>query len=278
MEDVTLSRQMAKPRNIKPANPRKESPLELRPLTARSVILSTLLGTHPPMLPVRSLVKIGELFDISEGTVRVALSRMVADGDVVADNGTYRLSPRLAERAARQDESRAPHPRTWNHDWTLAVVTTSGRPAPERSELRRVMTELRLAERREGVWMRPSNLTNPDPLPSLVWANCMWFERSRPDGDPHELARTLWDLDAWAGRARQLHDALDGASDLKDGFVVSAAVLRHLLADPVLPAELLSDDWPADELRQRYDTFDAEYRRQLLDFVLETGEVIKAKG
>ena len=36
--------------------------LGIEPLTARSLMLSTLLGTHPPSLPVRALVAVGELF------------------------------------------------------------------------------------------------------------------------------------------------------------------------------------------------------------------------
>ena len=34
--------------------------MELRPLTARSVVLSTLLGSHPPRLPARYLVRVGD--------------------------------------------------------------------------------------------------------------------------------------------------------------------------------------------------------------------------
>jgi phenylacetic acid degradation operon negative regulatory protein len=229
-------------------------------------MLSTLLGTHPPKLPVRSLVKVGELFDIPEGTVRVALSRMLADGEITADNGTYHLSGRLLERATRQDESRAPRTRRWSGRWTAAIVTATGRPAAERTALRRAMTSLRMAERREGVWLRPANLIGPDPLPADVEGRCLWFE-GRPDEDPVQLARALWDLDAWATRAHQLHDALADADELADGFVVSAAVLRHLLADPLLPPRLLPDDWPGDILRDRYDTFDTAYRRQLGAFV-----------
>ncbi|HEY3141816.1 MAG TPA: hypothetical protein VGJ86_11840, partial [Acidimicrobiales bacterium] len=142
--------------------------LGLRPLTARSVMLSVLLGTHPPKLPVRTLVRVGQLFDIPEGTVRVALSRMAADGEIAADNGTYHLSGRLLDRATRQDESRAPHTRRWSGRWTAAIVTATGRPAAERTALRRAMTDLRMAERREGVWMRPANLIGPDRLPADV--------------------------------------------------------------------------------------------------------------
>lgn len=34
--------------------------LKIRPLTARSVVLSTLLGLHPPRLPARHLVRVGD--------------------------------------------------------------------------------------------------------------------------------------------------------------------------------------------------------------------------
>ena len=56
-----------------------------RPLTARSVIASTLLGVDPPRLPALALVRSGELFGLREGATRTALSRMAANGEVVAD-------------------------------------------------------------------------------------------------------------------------------------------------------------------------------------------------
>ena len=255
--------------------------LGLPPLTARSVMLSALLGTHPPRLPVRALIRVGELFAIPEGTVRVALSRMAADGEITAANGTYELGPRLLERASRQDESRAPEIRRWDGGWEMAVVTATGRQASERAALRRGMTALRLAERREGVWLRPANLRRTQPRPPWLDAQCTWFD-GRPDADPVELARQLWDLDGWAERARALRVALEAlasvgsagpagpASDapagLADGFVLSAAVLRHLLSDPLLPEELLPPDWPGADLRERYEAFDAEYRARLRDY------------
>ena len=35
-------------------------------------------------------------------------------------------------------------------------------------------------------------------------------------------------------------------------------MVRHLLTDPVLPGELLPDDWPGDALRTAYTNFAAE--------------------
>ena len=63
----------------------------IRPFNARSLVLSVLLGLEPPVLPVRSLVAVGELFGIAPGTMRTALSRMVAAGELSIDDDGYRL-------------------------------------------------------------------------------------------------------------------------------------------------------------------------------------------
>ncbi|HEX8582205.1 MAG TPA: hypothetical protein VF640_07745, partial [Acidimicrobiales bacterium] len=105
------------------------APLGERPLTARNVIASTLLGVRPPELAGRVLVRSGELFGIAEGTTRVALSRMVAAGELEADGGRYRLTGRLLARQARQAESRTGATGPWDGTWRLAVVTADRRPA-----------------------------------------------------------------------------------------------------------------------------------------------------
>jgi phenylacetic acid degradation operon negative regulatory protein len=236
--------------------------MELPPLTTRSVVLSALLGSHPPRLRARYLVRIGELFGIADGTVRVALSRMVAAGDLTQVDGAYELTARLLRRQARQDDSRTPRVRAWDGTWEIAVVTAERRTAAERAALRQAMAELRLAELREGTWLRPANLGRDRPQSLL--RQCT-FLRGRPEGDPRELAATLWDLDDWAARARALDAALGREGSLADRFTVSAAVLRHLLADPLLPEELLPREWPGRALRRHYDRFDADFRRLLAE-------------
>jgi phenylacetic acid degradation operon negative regulatory protein len=237
--------------------------LDLRPLTARSVLLSTLLGLDPPALSAARLVATAGLFGISEGTARVALSRMAAAGEVVADDGRYRLAGRLLERQARQASGRRPPAGAWDGGWHLAVVTAGRRAAAERAELRAALAGGRLAEWREGVWARPDNLERPT-LPAHLADQVSWVA-GRPDAPPVQL----WDLDGWAGTADALLERLAAtraALDARDtdalapGFVLSAAVLRHLAADPLLPTALLPADWPGERLRQVYDGWDAAYR------------------
>ena len=238
------------------------------PLTARSVLASALLGMDPPELPVAQLVRLTGLFGISENRARVALSRMVAAGEATSDgSGRYRLAGHLAARQSRQSASRAGATARYDGEWWLAVVTTAGSSADVRGARRRALAYGRLAELREGVWMRPANVgvRLPDPLDVDVE-----LMTARP-GDPRELARRLWDLRTWSDRAGHLLGRLgalapDGPAALAPGFELSAAVLRHLQADPLLPAELLPSGWPGASLRATYEEWDARYRATLRDW------------
>ena len=248
------------------------------PLTARSVVASTLLGTDPPSLPVAFLVRTGALFGLAEGTVRTALSRMAAAGEVSSDGaGWYTLEGELVARQARQRRSRRAATVEWNGRWRMAVVVGGARAAAERAELRRAMARLRLAELRDGVWLRPDNLDPADPAwrSDTVDRQCQWFvaepqlDLRRSDA---ELAAELWPLEDWARHAtqlrREMHTLVErleaGDTDaLAPGFVLSAAVLRHFVADPLLPRELLPRRWPGEALRRDYDRYDAAYRAVL---------------
>lgn len=230
--------------------------IDLRPLSARSVVLSLLLGAHPPEMPVKDLLRAVEPFGVGGSTLRAALSRMVSAGDLRRADTVHGLSDRLLARQRRQDDAVHPSTRAWDGDWEMVVITTTGRGPAERAELRARLTALRLAELREGVWLRPANLLRP--LPEDLDAVAL-RSTARPDRPASELASALWPLDDWAARSRALlaHVArVDRPADRLTGF---AAVVRHLLTDPVLPPGLLPPDWPGAELRSVY----AGYQREL---------------
>jgi len=236
--------------------------VDLRPLSARSVVLSLLLGTHPPELPVRDLLRAVEPLGVAGSTLRAALSRMVAAGDLRTTDAVYRLSDRLLERQRRQDTAVHPETCPWGGDWELTVVTATGRGPAERADLRGKLTALRLAELREGVWLRPANLLRPRP--DELGAVARHFT-TRPEEPARQLAANLWPLDAWAKTAEALLARIAATADHPaDRFTVLAAAVRHLLADPVLPPELLPTDWPGAALRAAY----ARHRRELIADVL----------
>jgi phenylacetic acid degradation operon negative regulatory protein len=229
-------------------------PTRLSRMTARSVVLSVLLGAHPAWATASDLIRLTADFDIKEPTVRVALTRIVSAGDLVRSQDGYRLSDRLLARQRRQDDAINPRLREWDGAWKTLVITSIGSDARTRAALRNALHNKRFGELRDGVWLRPDNLDTV--LPDEV------MQRGRElhtrDDDPAGLAALLWDLEGWARVGRELLDEMSSAADVPGQFVIAAAMVRHLLTDPVLPGELLPDDWPGAALRQAYNTFATE--------------------
>ena len=217
-------------------------------------MLSVLLGAHPAWATAAELIRLTADFGIREPTLRVALTRMVGAGDLVRSADGYRLSDRLLARQRRQDDALDPKLRPWDGTWSTLVITSVGTDAKTRATLRTTLQAKRFGELREGVWMRPANLDLQltDDLRGRVRV------LQARDGDSAGLVDALWDLPTWVGAGRRLLDDLSGASDVPARFVAAAATVRHLLADPVLPGELLPDDWPGAALRQAYHDFAAE--------------------
>ncbi|MDA3040278.1 MAG: PaaX domain-containing protein, C- domain protein [Actinomycetota bacterium] len=239
------------------------------PLSARSVIASTLLGSDPPRLAGRLLVAIGEPFGIPRGTMRVALTRMVDRGELTNIDGTYKLRGELLQRKERQNRTRAPRHHRWDGWWHCAIVVPTGsRSAADRARLRSALSTMGFGEQREGVWMRPGDQLAPKT--EFADEQVEWY-RLAPlaMGDARSLARNLYLLDQWADDARTLTAELESATarlqsagdriahpTLAEAFVLDAAARRLFLHDPRLPTELEPDDWPADELDRAFSRLD----------------------
>lgn len=229
----------------------------LRPLTARSIILSTLLGADDAAASASELVLVAREFAITETALRAALSRMFSGGDLERDAGRYRLTSRLVARQHRQDEAVHPVASTWDGTWQVAVVTAAGRSAADRVEHRNLLYQAKLSELREGVWMRPANL--PPHLGPR--ADILGLAGARPTTSDADLVAQLWDLPTWAAIAGHLIEDYIAAPTPATRFPVAAAIVRHLLDDPALPSSLVPADYPVATLRELY----AGYRIELSD-------------
>src|ERR1700758_1646753 len=127
-------------------------------MTARSVVLSVLLGAHPACASAGELIRLTSDFGIKEPTLRVALTRMVSAGDLIRSADGYRLADRLLARQRRQDDAMRPQLRPWRGYWTTVIVTSVGTDPRTRAALRTTLHHKRFGDLREGVWMRPDNL------------------------------------------------------------------------------------------------------------------------
>jgi phenylacetic acid degradation operon negative regulatory protein len=243
----------------------------MRPFNARSLVLSVLLGLDPPALPARALVRLAELFGIAPGTMRTALSRMAASGELVGDGGGYRLGGRLLERKTAQDIGRRPARGTWDGAWLVAVVTATRRDVASRRAFRTHMANFRMGELRPDTWLRPANLPGPDGDDDLV------VVRGPLVGDdPAVLAGRLWALPEIASTAmdlgRRVDATLPGLADrrpdaLAGTITLAAEVVRFLRSEPLLPPALTPQPWPPDALRDRYRDFDRALGRALTSVI-----------
>ena len=248
-----------------------------RPLSARSVLASALLGSDQGRLTAAELVVVASLFGISAGAARTCLWRMVSTGELSTDDGSYALAGRLLERRQRVDEASriddaAPH--RWDGTWELAIVALERRSAGDRLELRKAAVALHLAELREGVWIRPDNL-DPQRFPTfraVLDHQCIHFHGAATDITPDKV-RSIFSLGEWADDARALIEAMDVALEtgkrddstetITREFALSIAVVRHLQLDPLLPVELIGEHWPGHTLRSTYRRFDHAFKQRM---------------
>ena len=224
----------------------------------------------PPELPVAQLVRLTGLFGISENRARVALSRMVAGGEATSDgSGRYRLAGHLAARQSRQSASRAGLTTgSYDGEWWLAVVTTTGSSADVRGARRRTLAYGRLAELREGVWMRPANLAVRTPrLPgrrhrahdgATGRTPAGWRSGSGTCPRGRHGRVTCW--------ASSTHCTPTGPTRWRRVSSSRPRCCGTCRRIPLLPAELLPAAWPGAALRATYDEWDARYRATLRDW------------
>lgn len=243
----------------------------LRPLGARSLALSVLLGSHPPEMPARALVELAELFGIASGTMRTALSRSVANRELVVADGQYRLTERLLDRQRAQDAGRQPPPDRWDGRWHTVIAANDQRELAERRRFRTAMDNDRFGELRPDIWMRPANLPGPAPEPDWIASTAT----IRGIGDD-DLVGRLWDRAAIDATARDLLREMarcrstcdwDDPTSIPELFLVSASAVRFLRSDPLLPTELTPPEWPMREVRATYDDFERNHQRLLQQFL-----------
>jgi phenylacetic acid degradation operon negative regulatory protein len=100
-------------------------------------------------------------------------------------------------------------------------------------------------------------------LRAVLDRQCVHFHNAATD-IPAETVRTLFSLDDWATDAQTLTLAIrDEVEDLAYQFGLSVAVVRHLQLDPLLPAELIPQEWPGQDLRSAYRHLNEKFKQRL---------------
>jgi phenylacetic acid degradation operon negative regulatory protein len=232
--------------------------------TAKSLILDLLSTLRRGTMPVSALVETGALFGIAGNSVRVAITRLLAGGQVERDaRGRYRLGAAaqpVGRRATawRKIDTRQ---RRWDSGW---IGVLERRPGVGNSRRRRDRA-LRLLGFRAlapALCVRPDNLRGGiDALRAELGAlglppGDLVFELRKLDPLTLARARALWDTDELRAAHRELREELVDATRDFDAlpvdramvasFLLGGRAIRQLTLDPLLPDAIA----PGDERRQ----------------------------
>jgi len=223
-------------------------------LNAKHLILDLLLASEDA-LSARDAIAACQLFALSENSVRVALTRLSAEGLIeAAERGSYQLSATALELAGdiatwRTAEQRM---RAWLGGYL--VVFSAGLGRTDRTALRkreRALHLLGFKELEKGLHIRPDNIEdNIDSVRKRLYS--LGLERdaavfSAHDFEPSQQLqiRNLWDSEALNTRYRQLHQqmstwlervtTLEPEAAARESFLLGSKAIRQVVFDPLLP-------------------------------------------
>ena len=231
----------------------------MSPPSPRSLALDLISTLRGDSMPVGALVAAGELFGIPENGMRVAVTRLLATGELARDErGRYRLGPAALPLNERVVSWRALEDRLcrWSGGWI--AVARADLPRGRGEAATRTSRALRLlgfADFSRDLALRPDNLRGGvagvrAELRALgLPASALVFALAGLDDEAEARARGLWDTAALrAGYAKQRRalaasearlERLPEAAGMVESFRLGGSVIRELVRDPLLPEPLV---------------------------------------
>lgn len=225
------------------------------------------LRYRDPEIPLRSLVRLLEFFDIPGSTTRVVASRMRKEGWLtsrrVGRESLYRLTDE-AWALLDQGRDRIFHENTvpWSGTWHMVIYSLPESQRALRSELRKQLAWLGYGPIGQSVWISPHD--RGESIRSAFDQHCdvsLDFFATRSEGLESDLglAARAWNLQELANdysdfvKDYQPSNTLDVAANLAEEhcFVRRMRLVHDYRSfpfrDPNLPAELLPNEWSGHE-------------------------------
>ncbi|MBF0168005.1 MAG: phenylacetic acid degradation operon negative regulatory protein PaaX [Alphaproteobacteria bacterium] len=252
--------------------------VEMRP-RAKSLIVTAYgdaIGPHGGTVWLGSLIGLLEPLGLSERMVRTAVFRLIKDdwlkATPIGRRSTYGLTETGWRRfAAAYRRIYAPLEWSWDGEWHLVMILASGVSSEERDALRRELTWQGFGQ------VGPNLLAHPtadgaelaatlDELGMMERVVVMKSRHVRPQPGQalKMLVRESWDLEGLAHGYRGFlerfkpiqarlssGEELDGETAFRLRILMLHDFRRVLLRDPLLPAELLPENWVGTEARRQ---------------------------
>ncbi|WP_433674942.1 PaaX family transcriptional regulator [Microbacterium gorillae] len=228
--------------------------------------------------PLDLVYDVGLALGLAEQTVRLAIRRMQAAGEVeqigrgrrgrvertAAAAASARFDDALLGFAFAQDSGDAP----WDGRWRLYGFSVPESARSERDSLRAALLRLGAAILIPGLYVSPHDLgeelstivPGEDAAGRMIVASADRISVGGVD-EPQRVAESLWPaattLDAYRPLERELSELVVPPPSDRVAVLAAAIRLREafgqaLAADPLLPADLRASPWPPIELRRRF--------------------------
>ncbi|NNE12168.1 MAG: phenylacetic acid degradation operon negative regulatory protein PaaX [Ilumatobacter sp.] len=239
-----------------------------------------------------SLAELLDGFGVNERLVRTSLTRLVNDDllavDVEGRRSFYRVAVGALDVFARADSRiyGGAVVGEWDGSWTVVVIDGAEATADQRAALRQELSWAGFGTVAPNVMASPltpphaatTAIRHAGPFEQVLVTTAQVVDDQATLG-PVELAERCAPLDgsrdgyeAFIARFRRFENLtgeLDDARAFKLRILLVASFRRLVLADPLLPAELLPADWPGHEARRLagslYRSVAERAERHLLD-------------
>jgi phenylacetic acid degradation operon negative regulatory protein len=247
-------------------------------LTARTLLLDLLRTSEPNAWPVRTLIKVADIFGISENSLRVNITRLLAKQHIVQDDrGHYRMGEhnRILLDWVDSWEQGETRTKTWRGDWLTLAISPACKSA-QLKNLEKSCFRLGFRELWKNQWLRPNNLTKSQAqirkqIHSLSECDSFLLTRSSQLMLPERFLdlHSLWDANKLEANyqhfinvladSAQRADNYDREELLRETFILGGEVINFLAMDPLLPKEMV-DIALRDQLTQHMKKYDETYR------------------
>jgi phenylacetic acid degradation operon negative regulatory protein len=262
----------------------------------KQLILGLMLAGKGCQVKAAHIVLACSLFGVSENSARVAMARLVAEGQLKsAGRGIYTLGKQAAFTG--QDiqgwNNRLTATCAWNGNFYAVFTAHLGRSNRKQLQLReKALALLGFREFEQGLFLRPANLNlglagiQEKLLAQGVEKNILAFEMKPVTPSQIVSIQKLWDIrkleKLYLSHTKKLNDWMQGYSRMKlekaarDAYLVGSQAIYEVRRDPLLPAE-----WINAAARQqffesvlRFDETGTRVWRELQLRILKDEEVI----
>lgn len=224
-------------------------------------------GDGGPGLPGPALVAVLSELGLSESAARAAILRLRRNGWLSSrrHGRQTHYAPTtaiLAHQEGRREHFTAPSP-PWDGRFHAVLYEVPERDRAFRDRLRRTARMLGYGHLRAGLLIAPTDrsshlhtlMSNPPPGARLLPARI-----ELDSHDARRLATEIWALEElsrdYGAGIEAMHEAIaaavrdrpTGPEALRAFAAATQPVYQAIARDPLLPRELLPDDWPAPQL------------------------------